>query len=300
LLALQDTLTKPFNFALMIFNPIKRNCFAVKSHYDASETKRWLCLHWPSNESELVTPEFIASFDKYGRDSFRYRVRILGLPPVVDSNAIVPDDWVYAAFERPPFSVEGMPVLAGVDVGGGGDKSVICLRQGGNVLKFLYNNSKNLMEVADWVVSVMLQNNVACAFVDTVGIGQGVFDRLIQLRMNARPADSRAKAMREELYYNKRSEMYMVTREKFENGTISFLEENEDIVVQGAAITYKPEEKCKVMRKDEIRKIIGESPDDFDALVLSHAYPDHIFSKLHNADNDYFSGQLPVQRYAIV
>lgn len=292
---LEETLTSPMNFALMIFNPERQKCYAVDTHYDPKLMDLWERLQWNAEESELVKPEIIEAAAKMGRDSFKYRVSILGLPPLVSANTFVPPDWVYAARDRDIDATDYDPILAGVDIGGGGDKSVICIRQGGVVKKFLYNNAKNQMDVADWVAITMDSENVVAAMVDIVGLGRGAYDRLCQMGMNVRPVDARGKAMREEEFFNKRAEMYMALRRQFESGTIS-VPDDTDLFEQLCAITFSPEKKNQIVSKDELRRILGESPDSADALALSYAYPDAIFRA---ARYDYHQ-PVPVRRFAIV
>jgi len=55
----------------------------------------------------------------------------------------MPMEWVTAAMHREFDENPDAPVIFGVDVGGGGDKTVVCVRQGGTVHAFLRNNSSN-------------------------------------------------------------------------------------------------------------------------------------------------------------
>lgn len=293
---LEETLTFPLNFALMIFNPERINCYAVKTHHDPELMENWELLHWSAEESELVKPEIIEAAAKGGRDSFKFRVSILGLPPLVTANTLIPPDWVYAARGRDISCTEYDPVLAGVDIGGGGDKSVICIRQGGVVKKFLYNNSKNQMDVADWVAITMDSEGVVAAMVDIVGLGRGAYDRLCQMGLNVRPVDARGKALREDEFFNRRSEMYMTMRKQFQDGLVSLPDDAVDLVEELNAMTFDPQKKNQIVSKDKIRTVLGSSPDSSDALALSYAYHDSIFRA---AKYDY-NKPLARRNYAIV
>lgn len=276
---LETTLTGVLNLILLIFNPTQNVGFAIESQTTYKD--QWVCFGWSQEDCpELIPKEIIQQKeDKYGRDSNTFRVSVLGLPPHAGTGAFMPMQWIIDAMERTIEDDDAHPVVFGVDVGGGGDKSVICVRQGGTVKKFLRNNSKNTMEVVDWVAENMTHFDAAVAFVDIVGLGRGVYDRLRQMGYMVRPADARGKPSTED-YYNARSEWYMKMRGYFESGIIAIPKDERDLIDQLNAIDYKPEEKNRIMSKDGIRKKLGgDSPDEADALALSMAGKDHLFVK---------------------
>lgn len=272
---IEETLTDPFNFMLMIFNPDRTRSYAIKTHYDPTVSDKFVKLRWNAEESELVTREHIDNIARQGRDSRAYRVGVLGLPPLVDSNTLIVPDWVFDAVGRDVVPSDYDPIIAGVDVGGGGDKSVICFRQGGKVIGFEYNSDKNLMDVAAWVKVRMDVAGARAAFVDAIGLGQGVYDQLQKMGAVVRAVDNRSKATREDKYFNKRSECYMRLREAFQNNLIGMPEDvTEDLKEELNSITFDAERRNKIGDKNELRKIIGRSPDEADALALTYAY-DH-------------------------
>ncbi len=276
---LETTLTGVLNLILLIFNPTQNVGFAIESQTTYKD--QWVCMQWSQEDCpELIPKDIIrAKEEKYGRDSNTFRVSVLGLPPHAGTGAFMPMDWVVSAMNREIEDDAVHPVIFGVDVGGGGDKSVICVRRGGTVSRFLRNNSKNTMDVVDWVADNMNKYEAAVAFVDIVGLGRGVYDRLRQMGYMVRPADARGKPESGE-YYNNRSWWYMKMRGYFESGIISIPSDERDLFDQLNAIDYKPEEKNRIMSKDGIRKRLGgDSPDESDALALSFAGKDHVFVK---------------------
>lgn len=278
----EGTLTGRLNIVLIIFNPTRSTGFAVRSQYE--EKDKWVSLRWNSEESELVTPEHIENLAKYGKDSNTYRIRVLGLPPLTDSSTLIPSDWIEDAINR-EFDIDNSePVIAGIDVGGGGDKSVICIRQGGTIHDILYNNCKDTMAVADWVGDVMDKYDCAVGYVDIIGIGRGVFDRLRRMSYPVRSADSRAKPKDPERFYNTRAEMYWKLREQFELRTIS-IPDNAELRNQLNCITYDPESKNKIVKKSEIKREIGHSPDEADAIAISFLANDSVYRKQKSGKN---------------
>lgn len=277
----EGTLTGRLNLVLIIFNPTRTTGFALRSQYEDKD--KWVAVRWNSAESEIVSKEHIANLAKYGTDSNTYRIRVLGLPPLTDENTLIPSDWIEDAVEREFEDDANDPIIAGIDVGGGGDKSVICVRKGGRILELLYNNCKDTMQVADWVGENLDRFDCAVGFVDIIGIGRGVFDRLRRMGYNVRPADSRGKAKDPDRFFNTRAEMYWKLREQFENRTIS-IPDNNELKNQLNSIGYDAENKIKINKKSELKKVIGHSPDEADAIAISFLANDSLFRKQKNRD----------------
>jgi hypothetical protein len=289
---IEKTLTGKLNLVFMIFNPTQNTGFAIRSHNEQRD--KWVCLHWDSRYSENVTKASIRNLEMYGKDSPDYRIGVLGLPPLADSNALIPYEWIQRAIGR-EFDNENDPIMTASDVGGGGDKSVFCTRQGGVVVGFKTNNSKDTMAVADWVAESMDSDDAAVNFVDIIGLGRGVYDRLRQMNYNARPADSRNTADDPDRYYNKRAEIYWKLRKQFEEDLISIPPPEDDrnaadptvrlIRELGAIKNELVGKKNKIGDKKEIRKAIGFSPDYADALMMTYFKSDALFKKMKDKKN---------------
>jgi phage terminase large subunit len=267
--SLEATLTGAVNIAIGIFNPVTANCYAVKNW---NREGRWLSMRWNGEKSPIVTRELIESQKKYGEDSNPYRVNILGKPPLADQNTLIPPDWVQQAIDSDDVEADGAaPTIAGVDVGRGGDRSVVIIRQGGVVEHIATNQSADLMIVAEWVHGLMTAWSVDNGYVDVGGVGAGVYDRLCQLRPNCTPVVAQGESCNKSRYFNKRSEMFMRLRDAFQNRTIR-IPRNEDLVNELTTLMYEPEKKCQVLSKKEIRKKLGFSPDLADALALTYSF----------------------------
>lgn len=284
---IEKTLTGKLNLVFMIFNPTQSTGFAIRSQNE--HRSKWVCKQWSALDSENVTRASIKNLALYGTDSPDYRIGVLGLPPLADSDALIPYAWIQAAIGR-EFDSTDDPVMTAADVGGGGDKSVFCWRQGGTVRGFVGFNSKKTDEVADWVADQMDQADAAVVFVDIIGIGRGVYDFLRRYGRKARAADSRNTATDEERYYNARAEGYWKLREQFEKGLISLPEpanrsDSNDPIVRlvrelGAIKSEKVGRKEKIKDKKEIKTVLGFSPDHADALMMTFWKPDSLFKQV--------------------
>lgn len=283
----EKTLTGKLNLVFMIFNPTQNTGFAIRSQ--TSESSKWVCKQWSGIDSENVTRASIANLAKYGKDSPDYMIGVLGLPPKADSDAMIPYGWIRSAIGRELDSTDD-PIMTAADVGGGGDKSIFCHRQGGQVLGFRGFNSKKTDEVADWVAECMDDVDAAVSFIDIIGIGRGVYDNLRRMGYKARPADSRNTAERDEEYVNARAEGYWRLRKQFEDGTISIPEPEDerdanDPIVRlirelGAIKSYASGRKQQILDKKEIKQKLGFSPDHADALMMTFWKPDSLFRKV--------------------
>lgn len=274
---LEPTMTGKVNFAIMIFNPMTNTSYAVMSHTDERESPKWVKLRWSGEESEIVSREFIEGYKMYGINSNIYRVNVLGLPPLADDGGLIPWIWLMEAKDR-DFDVDTEPVIFGVDVSGGGDKSCICVRQGNKVREFITSSIKDQMELADWVFINMEHEGAVVAIIDIIGLGQGCYDRLRQMGANVRPYDSRNKAQDTNRYANKRSESFCRLREIFQEKSIS-IPDDEELIKQLATICVDPEKKNLVDPKRLIRQKIGRSPDEADAMSMAFSVNSDLFRR---------------------
>lgn len=277
---LEGTLTSRCAIALMIFNPTRSKGYAYDSHHGRSD--QWITLNWNAEESELVSKDHLAKMLRYGRDSNTYRIKVRGLPPVQGDGGLIPYDRINEAIDREFDVSEFDPVMCGVDVGGGGDMSVVSVRQG-PLVKIFEKSTTDPDQLADWVANILHLEEHTVAFVDNIGLGWGVVKSLQNRGINARPADSRSvkDLVEPEKFHNKRAEMYWTMAQAFIHGAIS-IPNNEDLINELGAITMEASSfgnKLKVRDKKELRKILGFSPDRSDAIAFSFYRDDSYFRK---------------------
>lgn len=277
--AIEGTLTGVLNILIVIFNPTRNKGFAYRSQYE--DSKRWVTIRWNSEESEIYSKQQLQIMrDKYDEDSNPYRINIKGLPPLTDANTLFDAEWISEAIEKNIVPLEDDPVMVGVDVGAGGDKSVICIRQGGKVFKFKKINTNDTMILVQHIVDVIEEWKPKVVFVDTIGIGVGVYDRLRELgyRKIVKPGDVRRTADNPEKFRKKRDEIFWNLRVMFEEGRIS-IPNDQNVIDQLRVFNYSTETgKVVVDKKKTVKKELeNESPDELDALALSCYQPDKLF-----------------------
>lgn len=279
---LEGTLTGRLNIVALIFNPTSNTGYAIESQRD----RRFIPLRWNAEDSELVSKAHCQGIaDKYGTDSNPYRISVLGLPPVADPDTLIPYDWIHAAIDREVEVADDDPVIFGVDPAAGGDNAVVLIRKGPKVLEIQRKNLADTMEFVGWVVLAAERWQPDAILVDNIGLGIGVYNRLRELGYPAFPVDVRRapqNLVSGERFHKFRDELWWNLRTIFENGAIS-ISNDSDLIDQLSVVKYKPDSSGKIRVDDKAtmkaRGANGKSPDEADALVISHAKPDRVFRK---------------------
>jgi hypothetical protein len=286
---LEGTLTGICNIVVMIFNPTRSKGFAKESHY--GDSKRWLTLRWNSEESELVSKEYVEGMeDRYGRESNAFRIRVAGLPPVNETDTLILGDWIEDAVSRELMPLPDDPVILGVDCGAGGDKAVIAIRQGGQIGKLLKYSISDTMILVGYVVRAIEDTNASACFVDNIGLGLGVYNRLCELGYSkiVHAGDTRAAAYNPDKFFRRKDELWWTLREQFERGTIA-IPNDTDLKDQLNSICAHPMEssgKIKIDTKAKMKAKIGHSPDEADAIVLTYYRPDYYFRRVREEEKE--------------
>ncbi len=272
---LEGTLTQPCNFVLMVFNPTRSKGYAIDSH--GKDAAYWLPIRWNAEECEIADKKIHEIIkDKYGGvDSNPYRIRVLGLPPLVDESNFFPADWVRDAVDRDIVPRGTDNIIKALDCGAGGDMSVIVTRKGGKVFSIKRKQTPDSQLLINWALEDFLADNADIMRVDNIGIGWAVCDALsYKLGSRVESADCRRKAENQDKYFNKRAEMYGSLRDQFEKGFIS-IPDDPDLMDELLAIKVVYDSgKTKIIDKGVIRRELGKSPDSADALAMSYYYDD--------------------------
>ena len=270
---LEATLTRKCNLCLLTFNPTRGKGFAFDTQF--KERSQWVNFRWNSEESELVSRESIERLEKkYGRESNAFRIRVLGLPPLSGDNEVIPWDYIEDAVNR---EVEPFPddkLVFSLDVGAGGDDSVLLKRIGPRVLSPLEARGYNEpTKVVDWVVRDVLADMPSVLYGDVIGWGWGVIGE-IERRVKGVGVDTIAvkvseKAFDQDRFRLLRDELWWRMRESFERGTISI---PDDPILKGDLNAPRYDDSSGVIiieSKDKMKGRGIESPNRADALMMT-------------------------------
>jgi hypothetical protein len=128
------------------------------------------------------------------------------------------------------------------------------------------------MLVASQVAQEINKNQADAIFVDgSGGYGAGVIDALRQTGYTPTEVQFAGKAL-DIRYFNKRSEMWFEMVNWIKAG--GAIPDDKDLIEELCAATYTYQgDKFRLCAKDDIKEIIGRSPDKADALALTFAYP---------------------------
>jgi hypothetical protein len=220
----------------------------------------------------------------WGEESMQWESKVLAMFPSSQTDGLIPLRWIKKAQER-KLAPEGVIEL-GVDVGAGGDKSVI-MRRHGNVVRLVdRNDNPSTMVTAGNVVNALRKTGAEIAKIDTIGIGKGVVDRLTELqkanqlqkKIEGINVGSSPRVENKDDYINARAEGYWELRERFEKGLIDLPSEGkaaEELAEQLSNIKYTRTSagKIQIESKEQMKKRGVSSPDDADAVMLAFIKP---------------------------
>jgi len=261
---------------IQLGNPFEDNHFGNAFR---SERYEKVSIDWKQALSEgRITQEFLdeAKEDMPPMDwLIFYEVKF---PKFGPEDALIPMDWIELAVNNRV--EEGEEVQAGLDVARfGNDKTVFIMRKGFKVTALEEVTKMDTMEVVGWVRPMLdKEPELEGLAVDIVGLGAGVYDRLLELNYEVRevnvgeaPSDDEAK----EKFYNLRAEIFWNLRNMFKpdsNGKSEISIPNDpELKKELSEIRYKysSEKKIKIESKEEMKKRLGHSPDKADALALA-------------------------------
>ena len=197
-------------------------------------------------------------------------------------DADFPDEVEHAVFRKE--AIEAMTTLGvpekyekifiGVDVARGGRDRTVITTFGtvGNRAYFLKNDIRDTndtmavvgatTEMADQYISAKLPTEIS---IDTVGMGAGVYDRLVELNYDARAFIAGEKAMNTERFYNRKTEVAFKVAEIAKEGLIFNIPRDSRYTLESRAMTFE-------VRSDRQRKVIDpedKSPDFFDSMMIA-------------------------------
>jgi hypothetical protein len=237
---------------------------------------RWFSLQVDSRTAKKANQKQLAEWiEDYGIDSDFVRVRVLGVFPRQSANQFISDELIALAKRREALVQPTFPLLLGVDVARfGDDRSVILARQGTVILEKLVYRELDTMQLAARVAQAIDVLSPHAVFVDVVGIGAGVVDRLRQLGYAIMPVNVGETAAEPLKYTNKRAEIWDTCREWLKGGGClppGDLELEADL--RNQTYLFDARERLMMTPKDILKRDGLASPDSADALCLTFAEP---------------------------
>ncbi|ENC2022857.1 terminase [Escherichia albertii] len=246
-----------------------RECFRKHKH-------RWRGKQIDSRMVEGTNKEQIQKWEEdYGEDSDFFKVRVRGQFPSSSEKQFISSSLTDAAVGRviPARDVAHAPIILGVDPADRGvDPAVIYLRQGLHCKKKgEWQRTDDNIWFAKIIADIEDETGADAVFLDYAygtglkSIGDSWGRTWILVHFGSASADPEMA--------NKRGEMYKAARDALDDGAQL---DSQDLADELSAPEYKVrlKDSRKVLQeKEEVKELLGRSPNNADAYVLTYAAP---------------------------
>lgn len=232
--------TKQFIQSLITDNPhVSEDYLANLRTLPPVQQKRLLEGSWTFNEDE----DNVFDYDSITASIYRHRIN--------------PDDKKYMSVDVARF---------------GSDKTVICIWVGLCVIDIKVFEKLDTVQVSNEIKELIKvhgihPNNI---IVDSDGVGSGVADQI-----KGKNFMNNSKPLHDQNFANLKTQSYVKLSDLFKSGEISININNPDIIdkltQELLTIKYKKldqDTKIQITSKDEIKKLLGRSPDYSDAMMM--------------------------------
>lgn len=287
---IKGTLSNPDALFLQIGNPNTTDC----DFYDSFSTHRdqWHCLEWNAEDTardypHIVSPSRnIAIAQEFGEDSDTYRIRVKGLFPTQNPNAVMSIGDLIACTRTNKLGCAGILDIIphqnafGIDYARyGSDESVVVRRKGTAVMNYKTFVKRDPSEVTDFAFALQHDSswkNEDCWYIpDAGGMGQGVMHSFHDAGKNVLEFHTQSRAADSSMFADQYSEAWWCFRGLVREH-ICNIPNDPRLIKQLSTRQYYTDKKgkLKVETKDEWRDRleITESPDRADAIVMAF-YP---------------------------
>lgn len=269
---------------ILISNPTRTEGYFYDTHHKLKIN--WQTLQFSSIDSPIVDEEYEANIaQRHGRDSQEYGIRVLGKFP----NEGEMDDTGYVSLytdadihEQPDFG-ENLKfhgtVVMGVDPAGeGDDKTSFYLRDHIKAKKIHEESISNPRGIAERILTFMEKYKISGrnVVVDSFGVGADVAKEAAIISKGTvklysvnvgEMCDSESD---QELYLNKRAEMYYKQRLWFKQGGEIVEHKNTKDELKTIKFKRNSRGKIQIMSKIDMKKKYSyKSPNDADAFALT-------------------------------
>ena len=237
---------------------------------------------WPLDLREkiqIVDEDFIKDKEQtwYITRKDLWTTKICGNLSAVGLMNVIPLVWVESAINA-EVSITSGEITYGVDVGAGGDPSVI-LKKLDKRVEYIYDwVDENTMSVPGEIIARRRDNGIVR--IDMIGVGHGSFNRLAELGIPVIGIDSKGKpAMEKEAeYFNLRAQMWfdlrgLFERQFFQGNTLS-IPADDELIEELTMVQYYPRRsdgKIQIEEKEDVKRRLGRSTNKADALVYACA-----------------------------
>ena len=261
---------------ILLGNPVRSTGYFYETHNRLRD--EWFTLHVNCEKSKRVSKEFVREMAiKYGEESNAYRVRVLGEFPLSDDDTMIPFSVVEQAMMRDIEVDQYAPMIYGIDVARfGSDKSALAKKKGNVITDIKKWRGMDLMQLVGAIKAEYdaeeFEDRPTSIYVDSIGLGSGVVDRLRELGLPAVGINVSESPAMKNSYVNLRSELWGKMKHWLEQRGCA-LPKDDDLMSDLCAPRYgfNSSGRLRVETKDEMKKRGLASPDMADACILTLA-----------------------------
>jgi hypothetical protein len=264
-------------------NPLRRNHF-YRTMTDKTTHKIWIDYKVALEEGRF-TPEFIAEMRKQMFFSVFYECKFPAANAVDEEGyqQLLTDEEV-ESLAAPVVMEKSRENILGVDIGRGGNRTSLTLRNGNKAKVIKSSQTPNVMQPVGLCIEAMQEWDMKphSVALDDAGLGGGVTDRLREQNyfVNAVILGGKADQIPNSKiqYKNVRAQCYWRLRQwaKGEgefDGDPGAIEHNDELFAQLKLIKYRIDSSgnIQIQPKEDMLLVDGESPDEADSLALTFA-----------------------------
>ena len=301
--AIDGCITTKGTHVILAGNPVRRRGYFYRTISDERQRVEnggtWHVHFVSAADSKHVDISALKrNINLYGKQSDYYRVKVLGLPPLADTQGLISPEEVYSMHARDHKSLDkGISVISCDPARYGPDYSVMYVRKGWTIVDRAEVYGMDGPAVANVVLTLFEKHQTDFICIDSIGIGASVFDhvkiglRQFKKRVKLEEVIVGEKAFNDEKFHNLRAEiLWMVSMLYVPKVAIPI--ETDRLDEELPQFTYgwnQTDTKIKLASKDDLRKLLGRSPNDGDAFALLF-FPDvrKDAKKLAAASVEYF------------
>lgn len=216
---------------------------------------------------------------RWGESSPLYVSKVLGLFPEIADDTLISPRLVREARER---ELAGLGLgRYGADIARLGRDETVVYRNRDGQFRLEYRAAKqDTMQTAGAFARIIRRHgaNWVPMVLDMIGIGAGVFDRLVEQGLNVIGFDAGGAPYDNTRFINRRAEAYWELRETFEQGDADIDPLDDDLASQLQSIKWKLDSRGRIgiESKDDMRKRGLPSPDRADAVMMANSVPTEV------------------------
>ena len=222
-----------------------------------------------SNDHEVGLRLFSQEYPSCSSEAF--------LNPVDDT--FIPSQYVTAARKAKVDISNTTPLIIGVDPAiGDNDRCVIIKRKGRVAFDVQVLRNHNTMELAGKLKTIIDRDKPTKVFIDCIGIGAGVTDRLLEMGYHCVVGINVARTANDkERFANLRAELWSEMRDWLMGELAVSIPDSDELQTDLCGLGYKHRSNGQLLieSKDDLKKRGMPSCDLADALCLSFSYGKH-------------------------